>query len=755
MKSKKTISLFLAAVMMMGATACDNTAQEETTQDETTTNETEETTMDAGEEETTPTVHVDPDLPKEFDAESIVFSFAAISDMHIEGSTTDTTAQKLESALVQLKEQAAIDDEDGLDAVFAVGDLINAGGYGGKYEQMENFKTVYEKVFSPTEMPMIFTPGNHDVAWTKDAVSAAENLNEILGEEYFLTDIDKEAFESEGNRHCVVDGFHVITLLPTGSEPVTYTEETKKWLDATLAEITEENPNQFVFVLTHPMIYDTVYGSDLGPLKYSGITNMWYTSDITNILSKYNQVVTFGGHLHFPLNDPRSIMQTAFTSLGCGSVRYMAIEAGNYEDMAGATTMLDKDEYSQGLLVQIDKNGNMRVTRMDFYHEETIGEDWTVSYPVSDGSHLTKYAKDRGDAENNTAPTLSTFDVTLGEVSGANQAVSVSFAAGTDDEFVHHYKIVITEKNGTVVATHNILADFYRHADPADMKQTWEKELAAIPRGGTYEVSLTAYDSWDAESNTLTKEITTADKEPENPVLPEAYVDFDFQDGAVTDTKGNVTVEIKGAMVDTVDVTAGEKSATMDALCVSESGEHVECTFNKLDTSDAFKAWAENGFSVEAFYVMGAKGSIQGVVCGTESGGWGVAEDKTGTPYFITGYGDNKYNKGAYATEVSSTTDLVHVVAVYNFESKLNQIYIDGVLASSSTIEDGFYPGKDEAFNKFCLGADFMSEARVSDSASLDFPSPDMVMVDAKIYAAALNSAQVQTAYNDAIESLG
>ena len=115
---------------------------------------------------------------------------------------------------------------------------------------------------------------------------------------------------------------------------------TKTWLDETLAEITEENPDQFVFVLTHPMIEGTVYGSDLG--------TYWATSDITDILSKYPQVVTFGGHLHFPLNDPRSIMQTTFTSLGCGSVRYMAIENGGYEDMASATTMNDKDEFSQG-----------------------------------------------------------------------------------------------------------------------------------------------------------------------------------------------------------------------------------------------------------------------------------------------------------------------------------------------------------------------------------------------------------------------
>ena len=44
------------------------------------------------------------------------------------------------------------------------------------------------------------------------------------------------------------------------------------------------------------------------------------------LMNKYPQAVTFSGHLHFPINDERSIMQTNFTAIGCGSVSYMAIE---------------------------------------------------------------------------------------------------------------------------------------------------------------------------------------------------------------------------------------------------------------------------------------------------------------------------------------------------------------------------------------------------------------------------------------------
>ena len=139
-----------------------------------------------------------------------------------------------------------------------------------------------------------------------------------------------------------------------GSGPVVYSPEALEWLDSTLSEITSKRPGRYVIVITHPMLYDTVYGSLLGEAEgiwKSSLPGYWATREIPEILSKYPQVVAFGGHLHFPLNDPRSIWQGSFTALGCASVRYMALEAGGYEDMAGQTVMKDKDEFSQGNLI--------------------------------------------------------------------------------------------------------------------------------------------------------------------------------------------------------------------------------------------------------------------------------------------------------------------------------------------------------------------------------------------------------------------
>ena len=440
------------------------------------------------------------DSTKKFNESKIVFTFAAISDIHIGNDNAGRDKKFFKNALTQIK-------DFGVDAVLVVGDLINAGGYGGKYEQIYVYKNVYESVFDPKEMPMIFAVGNHDVHWSASSKQYADILNSMLGPDYFLKDIDQDILASEGNRHCVVNGYHIITLLPVTYTQVSYTQETKQWLDRTLTKITAENPNAYVMVLTHPMIYDTVYGSTLGRESGSALTDMWVTSDLTDILSKYNQVITFGGHLHFPLNDPRSIMQTAFTSVGCGSVSYMAIEDGKYENMASQTTMKDKFEFSQGLICQIDENGNMRINRMDFYNETLIDEPWEIAHPTSDGSHLTAYGKDRGSPEKNTPPTLSAIKTMIGEaIEEGKRNVTVEFAAAQDDTFAHHYTMTL-KKSGEVLKVFNILSDFYRVKTPSEMKKTLSCDIGSLSPGD-YEAILTAYDSWGAASNPVSLPFT-------------------------------------------------------------------------------------------------------------------------------------------------------------------------------------------------------------------------------------------------------
>jgi hypothetical protein len=129
---------------------------------------------------------------------------------------------------------------------------------------------------------------------------------------------------------------------------------------------------------------------------------------------------------------------------------------------------------------------------MDFFNKATIGEAWELGAPRADGSHLLRYNHETLRARN-TPPTLSSAQFQDGKL---------CFAAGKDDEFVHHYRITLI-KDGEPVATKKILADFYKVPLPSQMKESYELSLDGLEEG-EYTASIVALDSWDAQSEPLT-----------------------------------------------------------------------------------------------------------------------------------------------------------------------------------------------------------------------------------------------------------
>ena len=192
----------------------------------------------------------------------------------------------------------------------------------------------------------------------------------------------------------------------------------------------------------------------------------------------------------------------------------MAIEPAGWEGISSTPTVMnDANNFSQGYLVQFDVNGNMRIVKMDFFNNGTIGEPYVMQYPDAAGANLAKYNNvTRKDA--NQAPTMSTIEAK--DVKD-NEAASVTFAAGKDDEFVHHYVITLS-KGGNVVATKKILADFYLHPNTSEMKSSWTYGFGTLSESGQYTVSVVAVDSWDAESAPVTATFNCGDVTPSEKV---------------------------------------------------------------------------------------------------------------------------------------------------------------------------------------------------------------------------------------------
>ena len=439
---------------------------------------------------------------RDFNPRKVVLNLATISDTHVNGYQT-VPARKFRSALEQERDYAS--RFGGLDGVVVVGDLVDSPAWDeSKYTQIDDWRRLYLDVLDPREVPLAYTVGNHDIwkEWTVNTYKEAKQFPKRLGPDFYTAEVGDPAMaEKYECRHYRIGGYHILSVVPDGRDPVIYPEQSIRWLDENLKAITSAEPDKYVIVITHAMIYHTIYGSYLDD-TYPNHTGYWSTRVLTDVLNKYPQAVVFGGHLHFPLNDPRSIWQGDFTAMGTASTRYMAIDNGGYENMAGKTVMRDKDEFSQGLLLQFDKRGNMRVVRMDFYNNTTIGEPWVLRRPSKDGRHLRKY-NHKALAAANQPPVLSSV-----AAKGGKGKMTVSWPAGTDDEFVHNYRITV-KKNGYTVTVRKVLADFYRAPQPSQMKKDWKLDLEIAP--GDYEVVLEARDSWDAVSNLVSASCTVTE----------------------------------------------------------------------------------------------------------------------------------------------------------------------------------------------------------------------------------------------------
>ena len=536
-------------------------------------------------------------LSPDFDESQVVLSLAVVSDVHINGSNTAPYI-KFGKALEQLKAKAAEKDADGLDGVLVAGDLIDYPSQ----TQIAAFKSVYESKCDPLKVPLVYTIGNHDVPnyrWSSTMVADAKYLVNAFGPNYFLKDKDNTMREEYECRHVILGDRHILTITPNGTQPVVYDPNAVNWLDNKLREITEADPYSYVIVLTHPMIQNTVYGSKLGVeggIWESTLPNYWATAGLTSILNKYPQAVVFGGHLHFPLNDPRSIWQEGFTVLGCGSVRYMAIENGGYEGMSGETVMTDKDEFSQGNLLQFDANGNMRVFRMDFYNDGVIGgAALELSHPAADLSHLRKYSHSSRSARNN-APALSDLDVMVNPTD-----VSVTFSSGTDDEFVHHYVLTL-KKNGVVNAAKKILADFYRHALTSEMKPSWKVSLGSLEEGN-YDVSLVAYDSWGAASNVINKSFKVS--EAKILWVPDEAGSRPLQVGEATVTSDWLSYN-SGTLSWSANTTGNARTASIDL----PDGTYYITQIGPLDFKGTY-SFASKVFSRDGFVAGASKGIMK------------------------------------------------------------------------------------------------------------------------------------------------
>jgi len=590
--------------------------------------------------------------------------------------------------------------------------------------------------------------GNHDMRNT----DAVDMYLDIFGDYNYKYDV--ENIQSTGNRHAVVDGYHFLAVQVedyyTKDGSTTgggwYSAETLKWLDDTLAKITKENPNQYVFIITHLPIYDTVYGSTRVTTSFS-----WYTKELTSILNKYPQAMTFGGHIHYTLDAETSIWQGNFTALGTSAVAYTCLEGGfnNVDGGIADVTMPDATSLSQGYVLQVDGDGDVKIIRLDFTEGETIKQDFILEAPKADKSHLKPYNHENRTA-NNSAPYWVKKDASM--ILGSNaanntQSAQISLTSALDDDSVYYYEVEIY-RNGKLERTVKHVTNFYKATDFNYKTEALKISINSLAVNSSYKVSICAVDIWGAKSEKQTMEFDTI--KIDDSKLPAAYMDLNLKNGTVTDTLGNVTFTNKGASVSYESVKHAGKIYSVNSIRISATKQAYLGKFAKFPISAIATAKFDGGMSFEVFFVdLAPSNGDNPIMCAWQSGGWGIAMyNKQVMLQVYTGTSGGEYTAVKSPQNVSQT-ELTHVIGVYDSRCRMLRLYVNGALVATESVVGGYKPGNGDVFNHFSFGTDLGSDLALANYTS------NVIIVDANIYTTPLTDNQAKLAYQAAVKNLG
>lgn len=389
-----------------------------------------------------------------FETGNASFKVAVISDTQL--PPTEEDLKNSDKYLQNLKKALTVIKNNGADMILFPGDI---GDLGTRFA-FGTYVDAIDEVFGD-DKPIVQTiMGNHDF-WNKDASTAINHIKafeDITGQSPWT--------------HYVVNGYHFIGASPNNGSMSSAYNITAKWLDKELKKASADSNGKPIIVMTHNQPKNTSYGSE-----------DWGDSTLNDVLSKYPNVINFSGHVHYSLLDERSIWQGEYTVINTQSLSYTELEQGK----ENGTIPPNADATPMGYIIEFSDKA-IDIHRINFADGNTGYEEkkdmlWSFSLPYENNG---KYAFDLRKAENK-APVISNTQGTA----AVNDKVILSFEAGTDDDFVHSYKIVIDDKD-----TKYFFSDFYNGID--NMKKTVELELEND--GSAHNYKIYAVDSWGEES---------------------------------------------------------------------------------------------------------------------------------------------------------------------------------------------------------------------------------------------------------------
>lgn len=387
--------------------------------------------------------------------------FAILSDIHI-NENDKSKSEKLNNALSIINKRVP-----NIDRYVFTGDYTNSG----LIEEYNLFNEIYFRNVSSIEK-RIALMGNHDY-WN--------GLNIKESQKRFKNELKEKLYSSQN-----VKGYTLISLSTENDNIHGYfSRESINFAKKEIETSVNKNPSRPIFIFTHQPPKDTIHGSDI-----------WGNIDLKGAFDEYPQVILFSGHSHFALNDEKGIYQGNYTVVTSGGIGAIEMEEGKIEGNIPSDIALG----SQGLIVRVNKDNKVIITKIDFLNNEEIKKPWIID---SFNKEEFKYTKER---KNNEKPYFSLgSSVKIDNRKGED--VNITFNQGKDDDMVHSYKIEVYEKRieGKTKEFNNIKIEefltFSKFYLGKNMPQNLNVTLYNIDENKDYIVKIYAIDSFENSSS--------------------------------------------------------------------------------------------------------------------------------------------------------------------------------------------------------------------------------------------------------------
>ncbi len=394
-----------------------------------------------------------PQTPEDFKPE---VRFIVFTDTHNEN---ENVADAIDTAY-------ALFDNDstyrGVDAFFGLGDFSDIGN---EEDYIAYTDTLKEHIRKDTVC--ININGNHEMK--------NEKSDELF----------RKHFGYDPNTVTQINGFTFIAF--SGERSLTewtFTPKSLKWLSEEIHKAEASAGDKPVFVLQHPHPFGTVYGSSI-----------WCTPQLNPVFAGHNKVINFSGHSHFPMNDPRSINQTTYTSVGVGAMARFELDKNyivgqhpeRYEDAA------------QFCVVEADSDSSVRIRGYDL-----ISDTFFCEYYIDDINNPETYAYTYKNMKTHDQAPVFGKDTTASAITDDNGNYRISFthADAADGFIVHEYKVSIEDEKGNEIYKDNLIADYYIIDDINTQGFTVGKDI--LEKGMTYTLTITAESAYHLYSEPVT-----------------------------------------------------------------------------------------------------------------------------------------------------------------------------------------------------------------------------------------------------------